>query len=108
MTVTTIDAAQDVVTLVNVFTVEPERADELLALLEEATEKVMRHRPGFVSANLHRGLDGRHVANYAQWASEADFAAMLADPAARQHMTAAAAMAEFAPVLYRVSSVHHA
>lgn len=61
-----------------------------------------------MSANLHRGLDGCHVTNYAQWASEADFRAMLADPAAQEHMAAAAAMAEFAPVLYRVAAVHQA
>ena len=48
------------------------------------------------------------MTNYAQWASEADFRAMLADPAAQKHMAAAAAMAEFAPVLYRVAAVHQA
>jgi hypothetical protein len=30
------------------------------------------------------------------------------DPVAQDHMAAAAAMAEFAPVLYHVASVHHA
>jgi quinol monooxygenase YgiN len=105
---TTIDPGAPLVTLINVFTVAPERADELLGLLADATEEVMRHLDGFVSANLHRSLDGRHVANYAQWRSVAAFEAMLADPAAREHMAAAAAMAEFAPVLYRVESVHTA
>ena len=105
---TTIDVAEPVVTLINVFTVVPERAEELLELLTEATEKVMRHREGFVSANLHIGLDGRHVANYAQWRSVEHFEAMLADPAAREHMGAAMAIAAAAPVLYRVASVHGA
>src|SRR5262245_34602729 len=108
MGTSTIDARSPVVTLINVFTVAPERADELLEVLAEATEKVMRHLDGFVSANLHRSLDGRHVANYAQWQSVEAFEAMLADPTAREHMAAAAAMAEFAPVLYRVESVHAA
>jgi quinol monooxygenase YgiN len=106
MGTTTIAADADVVTLINVFTVAPERADALLELLDEATEQVMRHRDGFVSANLHRSLDGRHVANYAQWSSAEAYQAMLADPVAREHMAAAAAMAEFAPALYRVASVH--
>ncbi len=57
------------VTMINIFTVEPERQDLLVHLLEQATEDVMRHHPGFVSANIHRGLDGSTVANYAQWAS---------------------------------------
>jgi heme-degrading monooxygenase HmoA len=47
---------------------------------------VMRHLPGFVSANIHRGLDGRHVANYAQWESREAFERMLGDPQARLHM----------------------
>ena len=104
-----IDPAAETVTLINVFTVAPERADELLDLLDRATEQVMRQRPGFVSANLHRSLDGTRVANYAQWESEQAYRAMLADPACVEHMTAAAEIAEgFAPMLYRVASVHPA
>lgn len=103
---TVIDPAADVVVLINVFTVRPERQSALVALLGRATEEVMRQRPGFVSANLHRGLDGTTVANYAQWASEAAFEAMLADPAAAAHMRDAAALAErFEPHLYRVAAV---
>ena len=108
MAISTIDAGAPVVTLINVFTVAPERTDALLDLLVTATDDVMRHLPGFVSANLHRSLDGTHVANYAQWESEAALRAMLDDPVAQDHMAAAAAMAEFAPVLYHVASVHHA
>ena len=48
----------DVVTLINVFTVAPEDQQRLLDVLAEATESVMRGLPGFVSANLHRSLDG--------------------------------------------------
>ena len=103
---TTIETGAPVVTLINVFTVAPERADALLELLERATEDVMRHLPGFVSANLHRGLDGTHVANYAQWESVEAFQAMQRDPEAGKHMAAAAAMADFAPALYTVASTH--
>ncbi|MBR1193515.1 antibiotic biosynthesis monooxygenase [Bradyrhizobium sp. AUGA SZCCT0169] len=34
------------ITLINVFTVAPEKADELVKLLDEATDKVMKHQPG--------------------------------------------------------------
>jgi quinol monooxygenase YgiN len=102
--VTTIDPTADLVTLINVFAVRPERQRALIDLLERATEEVMRDRPGFVSANLHRGLDGTSVANYAQWRSVADFEAMLADPAAAAHLREAAALAErFEPHLYAVA-----
>lgn len=104
----TIDTTADIVTLINVFTVDPARQGELCDLLARATEESMRQQPGFVSANIHRGLEGTKVANYAQWASEDDFRRMLADPDCREHMDAATAMAAAEPVLYRVESTHTA
>jgi quinol monooxygenase YgiN len=102
-----ITAEARVVTLINSFRVDPEQQDALVELLGRATDEVMRHQPGFVSASIHRGLDGTTVANYAQWASRADFEAMLADPTAQQHMGEAAALAaSFTPLLYDVASVH--
>jgi hypothetical protein len=63
--------------------------------------------PGFVSANLHVSLDRKHVANYAQWKTRADFEAMLKNPVARGHMTQAAAIAtSFTPTLYELRHVH--
>lgn len=35
--------------------------------VKDATDEVLRHLPGFVSANVHRGLDGTTVVNYGQW-----------------------------------------
>ena len=102
----TIDTDADVVTLVNVFTVDPSRRDELIACLVEATEKSIRHRPGFVSANIHAALEGTRVANYAQWASFADFKAMLPDPDCQPHLSAASELASADPQLYTVVSVH--
>lgn len=99
---------QPVITLINVFTVDPERQEELLALLREATEDTMRHLPGFVSANLHRSLDGKHVANYAQWRSREAMEAMRKDPRAQVHMQAALKIAKSEPALYEVDSVHGA
>ena len=64
---TRISRRDGVVTLINVFTVAPEDQQRLLGLLVEATESVMNKLPGFVSANLHKSLDGTKVTNYAQW-----------------------------------------
>ena len=83
---TTIEQHSQYATLINVFVVEPDRAADLAALLVEATEKVMRHRPGFRSANIHVSTDGTRVLNYAQWESPEAYAAMLADGEARVHM----------------------
>jgi len=71
-------------------------------VLIEATEKTIKHLPGFVSANIHRSFDGAKVVNYAQWRSRADFVAMQQNLAARPHMKAAAALAEFDPILCEV------
>jgi catechol 2,3-dioxygenase-like lactoylglutathione lyase family enzyme/quinol monooxygenase YgiN len=104
---TTLDASAGHLTLINTFSVEPERADELLALLSEATETTMRHLPGFISANLHLSGDRRHIANYAQWRSRADFDAMLKNPEAQVHMREAAAIAQsFDPVFYELRHTH--
>ncbi len=104
---TTIDADQRVATLVNVFTVAPDRQQELVDVLDRATEDVVRHLPGFVSANIHASLDGTRVVNYAQWRSAEDFRAMLANPDAAPHLAAAAGLAAFDPHLYTVRAVHH-
>jgi antibiotic biosynthesis monooxygenase (ABM) superfamily enzyme len=60
-----IRANEGVVTQVNVFTVEPERQQELIDLLREAAE-FARGVPGWRSASIHRSLDGTRVVNYAQ------------------------------------------
>jgi heme-degrading monooxygenase HmoA len=105
---TTITVDAPVATLINVFTVQSGRQRELVELLTTATEEVMRHRPGFVAANIHASTDGTRVVNYAQWGSAADFEAMLADPEAQVHMRQAAAIADhYDPHLYTVESVHH-
>jgi antibiotic biosynthesis monooxygenase (ABM) superfamily enzyme len=103
---TTISMNADVATLINVFTVDPERQDELFQILHEATEQVIRFQPGFISANFHKSLDGRHVANYAQWRSVADLEAMLVSPESQEHLRRASEIAsEVRPVVYRVASV---
>jgi quinol monooxygenase YgiN len=105
---TTIEVGTDVTTLINVFVVPPADQQRLVDLLFAATEEVMRHQPGFVSANIHASLDGSRVVNYAQWRSVEDFQAMLANPEAGHHMAAAVALATAEPHLFTVASVHHA
>ena len=60
----------------------------------------------FVSANLHKSLDGTKVVNYAQWQSLEAFEAMLGNDEAVVHMKEAERIAEkFEPHLYEVSFV---
>ena len=105
----TISKDNDVVTLINVFNVAPEDQQRLVDVLANATRTVMREQPGFVSANIHRSLDGTRVTNYAQWRSREAFEAMLRNQEAAEHMGEAARIAEsFEPHLYEVSFVDEA
>ncbi|GAA2615980.1 antibiotic biosynthesis monooxygenase family protein [Streptomyces axinellae] len=104
---TTISADADLITLVNVFTVAPERQNELADALDRATNGVFLAVPGFVSANLHVSLDGQRVVNYAQWAGEQQYKEALQRPDVREHIAEVAAIAQaYDPTLTRVRSVH--
>ncbi len=43
---TTLDLNSGHIVLINTFTVDPDKADELLGVLSEATDHEMRQRPG--------------------------------------------------------------
>lgn len=103
----TLDPQSDYLVLINTFTVDPARADDLLNALSKATEHGMKQRPGFVSASLHVSRDRKHVANYAQWRSQADLDAMMSDPEAQAHMREAGGLAlSFDPIYYDLRETH--
>ena len=99
---TTISPNRTLVTLINVFTVEPANQQRLIELLTRATDTSVRHAPGFISASLHRGLDGTKVTMYAQWRSVEDYQAMRANPAPLPYLQQALAIAKFDPGMYEV------
>jgi quinol monooxygenase YgiN len=99
---TTISANAKILTLINVFTVEPANQQQLLELLARATETSVRHAPGFISSSLHRGLDGTKVTMYAQWRSVEDYQAMRRDPAPLPYLQQALTIAKFDPGMYEV------
>jgi heme-degrading monooxygenase HmoA len=104
----TIRPDADVMTLINVFTVAPDKQQELIDLLTAATGDLMSTMPGFVSASIHRSDDGRHVINYAQWRSREDFEAVRQDERVGPHMARAAALAQFEPIVCDVVFVARA
>ncbi len=96
------------VTLINVFTVAPDRQAELVAALDRATAEIFVTVPGFRSANIHASVDGTRVINYAQWESREHFEAIFGRDDVRQHMSQIMAVAENAdPRLFTVQAVHH-
>jgi quinol monooxygenase YgiN len=102
---TTISLNRKVVTLINVFTVEPADQQQLLELLTRATEASVRHAPGFISSSLHRGIDGTKVTMYAQWRSIEDYQAMRENPAPLPYLQQALAIARFEPGVYEVVEI---
>jgi hypothetical protein len=64
-TVPVIKANSGIITQVNVFTVPEGGQQALLELLADAA-KFASSTPGWLSASLHRSLDGTRVVNYAQ------------------------------------------
>lgn len=99
---TTISKHVKLVTLINVFTVDPANQARLVALLRQVTNDIVRHAPGFVASSLHRSLDGTKVTMYAQWRSMAEYEAMRKDPRPVPYLEQALAISTFAPGSYEV------
>ena len=105
---TMISKSNKLVTFINVFTVEPANQQQLLDLLARATDTAVRHAPGFISAKLHRGLDGTKVVMYAQWRSLEDYEAMRQNPAPLPYLEEALTIAKFEPGTYEVVETYSA
>ena len=74
-TPTKITQDTNLVTVINKFSVEPENQKKLVKLLDDL-RKVVEKLSGFISANVHRSLDGTRVVSYAQWNSKEDYQAV--------------------------------
>jgi quinol monooxygenase YgiN len=98
----TISAGNQYLTLINVFTVDPANQQKLLDLLTLATEDSVSKITGFVSASLHKSLDGTKVTMYAQWRSTDDYQNMRNNPVESPYLTKAREIATFAPGMYEV------
>jgi len=96
-----------VATVINVFTVAPGDQARLVELLTSATQSSVRHVPGFISAALHRSLDGNKVTMYAQWRTVEDYQRMRARSDTSPFLAEAITIATFAPGLYEVVEIFH-
>jgi heme-degrading monooxygenase HmoA len=76
------------VILINRFTVKPEEADQLVAAWT-ADAAYLKQQPGFISAQLHRGIGGSGVfINYAVWESVEQFRRAFSQPEFQESMKA--------------------
>lgn len=68
MEMISIQTDRNIVTQINVFTVEPARQQALVDSLIE-TVKAAQNMEGWISASIHRSHDGTKVTNYIQFES---------------------------------------
>jgi len=90
------------VVLINVFTVEPARQQELVDLLILATDGFVLHARGFLGSTLHRSLDGTKVTMVARWRSAEDYQAMRGGREQTRLLERALTLARFEPGMYEV------
>jgi antibiotic biosynthesis monooxygenase len=100
MTIIKID--KDIITLINVFTVDPSKQQQLIDTLVETTKHVWRLQDGYVSASIHKSQDMRKVVNYVQYKGKEAFDKRLDNPEAIIRMNKVLSMAKADGHLYDV------
>ncbi len=96
-----IEANKGIITQINVFTVKPENMPALVDLLIEAANTV-KNTPGWLSANIHRSLDGTRLVNYAQCESYEAWEAVMKKLIEGNFLKRNQELAEAHPGLYEV------
>ena len=100
-TPTKISKDTNLVTVINQFSVAPENQKILLQLLDKL-RVVVEKQPGFISANVHRSLEGKHVLSYAQWETKEDYQAVYTNSESKLHLTEIKKISKFYWNFYEV------
>ena len=77
---TMLDPGAGYIMTMNIYTVAPERVEEVLEYLVRSATETVRYVPGFVSMNFHVSLDRTQIVNYGQWKSREAMAAARENP----------------------------
>ena len=93
------------VILLNKFTVKPEDVDEFLKVFSTTTE-FFKQQPGFISAQLHRGIAGSSTFfNYVVWESAEHFKRAFNRPEFRSRMADVLPNVVMSPHLFKKVAV---
>ena len=101
-----IRANNEIVTLINVFVVEPDDQAKLMKLLKEGTETFFSKEPGYIATSFHASRDGRRVVNYGQWRSAQDIEGFRSKPEIGEYFKRVKELAQYESVVCEVSYVH--
>ncbi len=104
---TTISVSQDVTTLINVLTVEPENQAKLIELLRENTKNVITGLDGWISTSFIAAKDRRKVVIYSQWRDMASVEAMRTNADMAAYFPKIANLAAFEGIVGDVVESHH-
>lgn len=92
-------------TFINTFRCDPADQDEVVRINVEIVDRVASAFPGFISASVHKSIDGTCVVNYLQWESPEDLAAMQHSSEFRAVARRLAGLVQFEPHECRVAYV---
>jgi heme-degrading monooxygenase HmoA len=82
---TTISKNAALITIINKFSVEPNNQNILLKHLDDL-RMIVEKLTGFISANVHKSIDGTRVVSYAQWKSKENYQAVYTNLEAKNHL----------------------
>ena len=99
---TTIKVDKAIITLINVFTVDPSKQQQLVDALVETTKQVWRLQDGYISASIHKSQDRKKVVNYVQYKGKEAFDKRLDNPEAIVRMNKVLSIAKADGHLYDV------
>ena len=92
-------------TFINTFRCEPSDQEEVVRINVDIIERVASKFPGFISASVHRSVDGTLVVNYLQWQSAEHLAAMQSSSEFQAIARRFAGLIQFEPHQYEVAHV---
>jgi quinol monooxygenase YgiN len=98
----TITKVPKLVTVINVFIIDPADQKKLVDLILETAEKVINKFPGFISSSVHKSTDGRRVVTYSQWRSRDDVDMMMENAEIQAVMSSVRQIADSDLHLYEV------
>lgn len=87
---------------VNVIEVEPIRYEQLIEILKEGNDSVIRRRDGFISCVILASADRSRVITVARWKSADAIKVVGSDPVAAEYVKRTAAVANANPAVFAI------
>ena len=89
---------------VNVIEVDPDRYEQLMEILKEGNDSVIRHFKGFISCVLLVNADRSRVITVARWTTADAIKALASDPVIAGYAKRTAALAKATPAVFSVAA----